>query len=40
MTFATSLNASFNDWLSNLAAGRKEALWRGRAALCLAGLRR
>ena len=29
MTFATSLNASLNDWLSNLATGRKEALKRG-----------
>jgi hypothetical protein len=35
MTFATSLNASLNDWLATVAAGRKEALKRGARRFAL-----
>ena len=35
MTLATSLSGSLNDWLANVAAGRKEALKRGAQRFAL-----
>lgn len=35
MPFATSLNASLNDWLASVAAGRKEALKQGARRFAL-----